>query len=465
MKVCSERYIRSRTLAQLAGATLFSKLDTNNGSWQIPLEEESRLLTTFITPFGRYCFNKLPFGISSAPELFQRRMNTILDGLKGVRCQVDDILIFGRNQTEHDSRLIAVLKRIQAAKVTLNPEKCEFRRSQVKFLGHLIDSDGIQADPEKTSAVLKMKTPCNISDLRRFMGMANQLGKFSSCLAEISQPLRELLSTKQSWLWGPDQENAFLQVKEELTRPTVLALYDPEADTKISADASSFGLGAVLLQRTNETWRPMAYASRSMTETERRYAQIEKEALATTWACEKFLDYVLGRQFQIESDHKPLIPILSTKHLDNLPPRVLRFRLRLAKFNYTIHHVPGKLMYTADALSRAPLVETDDPTDLPDEVVTFIATVVSMLPATEQRLESYRQAQAQDTICTQVMDYCKSGWPKKQSAIPSSIVPYWTVRNFLTIHNNLLLYNNRIVVPLSLQNETLQKLHEGHQGI
>ena len=122
-------------------------------------------------------------------------------------------------------------------------------------------------------------------------------------------------------------------------------------------------------------------------------------------------------------------------------------------------------MYMADALSRAPLVETDDPADLPDEVETFIATVVSMLPATEQRLESYRQAQAQDTICTQVMDYGKLGWPKKQSAIPSSIVPYWTVMNFLTIHNNLLLYNNRIVVPLSLQNETLQKLHEGHQGI
>ena len=204
------------TLAQLAGATLFSKLDANSGFWQIPLEEESRLLTTFITPFGRYCFNKLPFGISSAPELFQRRMNTILDGLEGVRCQMDDILIFGRNQTEHDSRLIAVLKRIQAAKVTLNPEKCEFRRSQVKFLGHLIDSDGIRADPEKTSAVLKMETPCNISDLRRFMGMANQLGKFSSRLAEISQPLRELLSTKRSWLWGPDQENASYKSKRNL---------------------------------------------------------------------------------------------------------------------------------------------------------------------------------------------------------------------------------------------------------
>ena len=179
------------TLAQLAGATVFSKLDANSGFWQIPLSEESRLLTTFITPFGRYCFNKLPFGISSAPELFQRRMSAILEGLNGVLCQMDDVLIFGANREEHDSRLAAVLKRIQSAGVTLNPDKCKFRQSSVKFLGHLIDKNGIRADPDKTSAIVEMARPENISDLRRFMGMINQLGKFSSHLAELSQPLRE----------------------------------------------------------------------------------------------------------------------------------------------------------------------------------------------------------------------------------------------------------------------------------
>ena len=121
-------------------------------------------------------------------------------------------------------------------------------------------------------------------------------------------------------------------------RPMVLALYDPAADVKISADASSFGLGVVLLQRTGDNWRPVAYASRSMSDTERRYAQIEKEALAITSACEKFSNYVLGRSFHIESDHKPLIPLLSTKHLDALPPRVLLFRLCMAKYDYVYHH-------------------------------------------------------------------------------------------------------------------------------
>ena len=453
------------TLAQLAGTTVFSKLDANSGFRQIPLEEESRLLTTFITPFGRYCFNKLPFGISSAPELFQRRMSAILEGLDGVLCQMDDVLIFGSNNEEHDSRLTAALKRIQSAGVTLNPDKCEFRRNRVKFLGHLIDRKGISADPDKTAAVLGMGPPKNVSDLRRFMGMVNQLGKFSSRLAEISQPLRELLSVKRSWIWGPDQERAFSELKSELTRPTILALYDPQAETKISADASSFGLGAVLLQHTGGLWRPVCYASRSMSETERRYVQIEKEALATTWACERFSNYILGREFQIESDHKPLIPLLSTKHLDNLPPRVLRFRLRLTRFDYTIHHVPGKLLYTADALSRAPTETTGDKTDLTEVVETFIGSVTSNLPASKRRLETYRHAQADDPACAKVMEYCQSQWPKTQSALTPDLIHYWGARNSLTVANNLLLYNSRIVVPPSLRAETLQRIHEGHQGI
>ena len=156
-----------------------------------------------------------------------------------------------------------------------------------------------------------------------------------------------------------------------------------------------------------------------MSETERRYAQIEKEALAVTWACEKFSDYILGRSFHIESDHKPLIPILSTKHLDQLPPRVLRFRLRLAKFDYSIEHVPGKLLYTADALSRAPRSDADD--DVPqsqDEIEVFIDAVVSSLPASAQRLQMYRKCQAEDSECARVQEYCKTGWPVKRLVEP-----------------------------------------------
>ena len=155
------------TLAQLTGARLFSKLAANSGFWQISLSPASRLLTTFITPIGKYCFNKLPFGIASAPEHFQRRMRSILHGLDEVLCQMDDILIFGRDKQEHDQRLLAALKKIEAAGATLNAQKCEFSKTGLKFL------DGIHADPKKTAAIQQMKAPTTIPELRRFMGMVN----------------------------------------------------------------------------------------------------------------------------------------------------------------------------------------------------------------------------------------------------------------------------------------------------
>ena len=450
------------TLAQLAGAAVFSKLDANSGFWQIPLAKPSRHLTTFITPFGRYCFNKMPFGISSAPEHFQKRMSKILSGLDGVLCQMDDILIHGRSQEEHDRRLVAALNRIQSSGVTLNPDKCEFNKEKLTFLGHVISKEGIAPDPKKTTAICQMKAPSTVSELRRFMGMVNQLSKFSPQVAEVSKPLRELLSVKRAWLWGPRQEEAFVKIKEVLSQPTVLAHYDPTRETKVSADASAYGLGAVLLQRHDEGWKPVTYASRSMSETESRYAQIEKEALAATWASEKFSEYLIGKQFHIETDHKPLVPILSTKSLDQLPPRVLRFRLRLMRFHYTIAHVPGKFLYTADTLSRAPLPCTT--THLEEITEFFIDSIVSQLPANKDRLESYRSAQATDPTCSTLLTYCREGWPQRNT-LKGDLVPYWSAKSELTIHDRLLLFRDRIVIPKCLQRQTLQKIHQGHQGI
>ena len=454
-----------QTLAQMNGATKFSKLDANSGFWQIPLSENSRHFTTFFTPLGRFCFNKLPFGICSAPEVFQNRMSKVLQGLEGVVCQIDDILVYGKDAEDHDVCLQAVLKHLQEAKVTLNTEKCVFNQDSVKFLGHVVDKNGIAADPEKVRAIVEMKEPTCVADLRRFLGMVNYLGKFSPHLTDIAQPLHELLSKKTAWYWGENQRKAFSNIKKELSRPTILGWYDPKAPTKIAADASSWGLGAVLLQRQQDQWKPIVYASRTMSEVERRYAQIEKEALAVTWSCEKFAEYILGLSISIETDHKPLVPLLSTKQLDSLPPRILRFRLRLDRFDYTICHVPGKEMYTADTLSRAPVGPPGRSSEaFQGEVEAFIESVVRNLPAGEKRLDEYRRCQAADPTCQLVRKYCQEGWPCKRK-LTQDLLPYFDARSRFSIGRDLLLHNHCIVVPGALQKATLEKVHEGHQGI
>ena len=198
------------TLAQLTGATTFSKLDANSGFWQIPLSDESKLLTTFIAPFGRYCYNKLPFGITSAPEHFQQRMNSLLLGLQGVLCVMDDIIVFGKNQQEHNGRLHAVLTRLSASGMTLNSEKCEFSKNRLTFLGHVIDSQGISPDPSKTAAITHMDPPKSVTELRRFLGMINQLGKFTPNIAELSHPLRKLLSINEHGCGDPAKQRPSL---------------------------------------------------------------------------------------------------------------------------------------------------------------------------------------------------------------------------------------------------------------
>ena len=235
-----------RTLAQLAGAKVYSKLDANSGFWQVELSEESSRLTTFITPFGRYYFKRLPFGISSAPEHFQKRMSEILEGLEGVVCQMDDILVYGSDQTEHDRRLHAVLVKLQDSGITLNEEKCEFSKSEIKFIGHILNRDGIRPDPEKVSVIKNMERPSDVSGVRRLLGMTNQMGKFTPNLAEKTKAIRDLLNRGSHWCWGAAQEQAFQEIKLLLSSSPTLAHYDPNKDTVAAADASSFGLGAVI---------------------------------------------------------------------------------------------------------------------------------------------------------------------------------------------------------------------------
>lgn len=266
----------------------------------------------------------------------------------------------------------------------------------------------------------------------------NQLGKFSPNLAEKTKPHRELLRKDNAWLWGPPQRQAFEDVKKTLTTAPVLALYDLTRETVVSADASCYGLGATLIQKQPDgVMKPVAYISRSLMPTEQRYVQIEKEALAFTWACKRFSDYLIGLKFSIETDHKPLVPLFSTKNLDELPVRVQRFRVRMMRFQFSIYHVPGKSLIVADMLSRAPLTGvTDSDRTLQEDTDAFVNLTIQSLPATEHRLQDIRQHQQQDEACRLLVRYCQSGWPKKKK-LPDIVRPYSSVAAELSVQNGL----------------------------
>ena len=317
-------------------------------------------------------------------------------------CLVDDILISGKTQEEHDQRLRAVLSRLSKSGLTLGRDKCEINKKSVKFLGQLVDETGVRPDPEKLQAIVQMKPPTSISELRRFLGMVSQQSKFSPHLADQTKPLRELLSSKNHWIWERAQQEAFEKLKQSLSSSSVLARYNPRYKTILSADALSYGVGAVLRQvQPDDSVKPVAYVSRALTPTEQRYAQIEKEALAATWACERFQDYLIGTTFTIETDHKPLVPLLSSKPLDTVPIRVLRFRLRLMRFHFQIIHVPGKELNTADTLSRAPLNSSNENDyERSKQVDAYVDAIVNNLPASEERLELILKEQEKDQVCT-----------------------------------------------------------------
>jgi hypothetical protein len=282
----------------------------------------------------------------------------------------------------------------------------------VKFIGHIIDADGIGVDPDKIQAIKDLNPPSNVLDVRRFLGMVNQLSKFSGRLALLTEPLRELLKKKNEWNWGHLQESAFRDNKKELSSTPCLGHYDPNKETIVSADSSSFGIGAVLKQKMFDgKWIPIAYASRSVSPTEGHYAQIEKESLASTWACERFSDYLIGKTFHIETDHKPLVSLVGNTNLEELNPRLQRFHMRLMRFRYTISHVPGKYLIIADAISRAPSrnIEKSE-TDFENDTTAFVDMIMESFPASNNRLEEIRREQASDPIIQELSRLCREGW-------------------------------------------------------
>ena len=201
------------TLAKFGGAKIFSKMDAHSAFWQRKSSKESRLLTTFITPWGRLCFNRLPYGISTGSEQFLKCMNELLEGLEGVEVQIDDIIVYGVDELEHNKRFDNVLQRLLQANINLNKAKCEFGVYSLKILGHIVSSEGITPDPSKIKAIVSLSRPNNVKEFRSFFSMLNQMSKFTSHLASLTKPLRDLLCKESIWTWGPNQREIVFRHK------------------------------------------------------------------------------------------------------------------------------------------------------------------------------------------------------------------------------------------------------------
>jgi len=278
-----------------------------------------------------------------------------LDGLSGVICIADDVIVHGRDEQEHDARLVAFLQRCQERGIQLNRDKFVLKNTEITFMGHQITAAGLQADPEKVKAITEMKSPTNVEELRRFLGLANYLGKFLPHFSAIAEPLRNLTKNDVPWNWSEVQESAMHELKRMITQTPVLAFYDPTKDLVIENDACEYGLGSLLLQNG----KPIAYASHSLSDAEARYAQIEREMLAVVFGLEKFQHYVYGRHVKVITDYKPLVSIV-TKPLLCAPRRLQGLILHIQCYNYSLQYRSGKSIPIPNTLSRAQLTESDD---------------------------------------------------------------------------------------------------------
>ena len=287
-------------LPDLSKAKIFSVVDAKNGFCHVELDDESSYLTTFNTPFGRYRWLRMPFGISSAPEEYQRRQDQTVEGLRGVRSIIDDILIYGEGDTEeeaiadHDVKFRALMERCKERNLKLNKDKLSLKMKEVKFIGHLITSKGLKPDPEKVRAILDMPKPTNVSGVRRIIGFVTYLSKFLPKLSDICEPLLKLTLKDSEFCWLDNHDNALDEIKRLVTAKPVLQYYDPKLQLVLQSDASETGLDATIMQEN----QPIAYASRALTDTETRYAQIEKECSLLYLDSKGFTNIHMEEQFK-----------------------------------------------------------------------------------------------------------------------------------------------------------------------
>ncbi|XP_055586012.1 uncharacterized protein K02A2.6-like [Uranotaenia lowii] len=441
-------------LPRLKSANFFSRLDIKDAFHQIELEESSRYITTFISHKGLFRYKRLMFGISCAPEMFQKTLEQILIGCENVINYIDDIFVYGETQEEHDRSLSQILAVLKSRNILLNNQKCIFKVREIEFLGHKISAEGVRPMENKIGCLQKFRKPRTSEEVRSFLGLVTYIGKFIPNLATITAPLRELICKNIRFKWEAKHEESFQHLKQAISNVRTLSFFDNNLRTRVVADASPVALGAVLIQfidHTDNEPRVIRYASKSLSKTESRYCQTEKEALALVWAVEKFSIYLIGREFELETDHKPLEIIFAPTSTPCA--RIERWVLRLQSFRFVVKYRKGS-GNIADSLSR--LVEQEPSGDFEQDNKFLVLAVKESVAIDIQELE---EETLSDLELKTVKDCLRTGiWSS------SLVKHYEPFANELGILSDMVVRCNKLVVPKILRHRMLELGHEGHPG-
>ena len=433
-------------LPELAKSKYKTLKDATSGYWHIILDLASSLLTMFNTPWGKYRWLRLPFGLKIASDVFQERLDRVLRLLEGVHGIEDDILTHGETEVQHDGRLLTLLETARMNNLSLNPDKIQFKSTNCKFFGHRLTPEGLKPDLEKVKAIVKMPAPQSIQSLQSFNGMVNYLKRFSPVLTDLAEPLRRLQKWDTIWAWESEQQQAFEKIKTALTTLPVLTYFDKDKDHIIQTDVSKTGHCSVLLQEG----QPIVYASRTLTKTEKRYFNIEK-LLGVVFGLKRLHHYTFGSQITVETDHQPLTSIWK-KTIANSSPRLHRLLLRLAQYDVHIEYLRGKENIIADALSHVgPLApeSQDNMTSLNNVEKIPVHQLTHLAPASTVRLEELHEATTKDRQLQLLVRTVHEGWPQLYKDCPHSLRPFWTFRDEITHENSILYKEAQLIMPES----------------
>ena len=360
--------------AKIQGMTVFTIVDFKKGYWMVVLHPDSRKLTCMMLPFGRFQWTQLPTGTVVAQDIFQSKLDSIFIGMEGVTGIADDMVIAGRDKMEHDRNFLAFMEKCISNNLTLNSEKIQFKQSQVSFCGHCWSKHGISPDHKKIQALNHMEFPPDKETMRSFLGMINYLNRYSASSAHLAALLSALTHQAADYKPGKVHFENFNQLKLEISSMKALPYFDVNAETTLQMDASKKGLRACLILKG----KVICYTFRALTKTEQNCQNLEREALGTIWGMEKFHYFLCGKEFTLETYHKPLVSIYK-KHIIDISPRVQRLIVR------SFPHLPFKVVYkkgtdipVADALSHMTPMDPEDNTQLPIIAVNMITTWILM---------------------------------------------------------------------------------------